>query len=48
MNAEEILEALRFIAMGRPNHPRVVELGEYLAAKEQAKEAEKPKRKKAE
>ena len=47
MNAEEILEALRFVAMGRPNHPRVVELAEYLA-KEQAKEAEKPKRKKAE
>ena len=48
MNAEQIAEALRFVAMGRPNHPRVVELAEYLAAKEQAKEADKPKRKKAE
>jgi len=44
MNAEQIAEALRFVAMGRPNHPRVVELAEYLAAKE----ADKPKRKKAE
>lgn len=52
MNAEQIAEALRFVAMGRPNHPKVVELAEYLAAKEQAKEqakeADKPKRKKAE
>lgn len=32
MNVEQILTAFRFIAMGRPNHPEVVALAEYLAA----------------
>lgn len=32
MTAEQILTALRFVAMGRPNHPDVVALAEYLAA----------------
>lgn len=32
MTAEQILTALRFVAMGRPNHPEVVALAEYLAA----------------
>ena len=31
MTAEQILTALRFVAMGRPNHPEVVALAEYLA-----------------
>lgn len=48
MNAEQIAEALRFVAMGRPNHPKVVELAEYLAAKEAPAVEQKPKRKKAE
>lgn len=32
MTADQILTAFRFIAMGRPNHPEVVALAEYLAA----------------
>ena len=32
MTADEIKTAFRFIAMGRPNHPEVVALAEYLAA----------------
>lgn len=31
MTAEQILTAFRFVAMGRPNHPEVVALAEYLA-----------------
>lgn len=32
MTADQILTAFRFIAMGRPNHPEVVALAEYLAS----------------
>ena len=32
VTADEIKTAFRFIAMGRPNHPEVVALAEYLAA----------------
>ena len=34
MTVDQILESLRFVAMGRPNHPKVVELAEYLAKTE--------------
>jgi hypothetical protein len=47
MNTEQILESLRFVAMGRPNHPKVVELAEYLAkteAKSEPATEEKPVR----
>lgn len=30
MTTDQILTAFRFIAMGRPNHPEVVALAEYL------------------
>lgn len=32
MDIEQILAALRFVAMGRPSHPEVVALAEHLAA----------------
>ena len=31
MTVDQILTAFRLIAMGRPNHPEVVALAEYLA-----------------
>lgn len=31
MNKDEILLALRFVAMGRPNHPAVEALAQFLA-----------------
>lgn len=34
MNSEQILEALRLVAMGRPQHDRVRELAAYLAKPE--------------
>lgn len=34
MNTDQILESLRFVAMGRPNHPAVIALAEYLAKTE--------------
>lgn len=34
MTAEQILTALRFVAMGRPNHPEVQALAEFLAKPE--------------
>lgn len=51
MSPEQIMVALRWVAMGRPNHPDVQALAEHLAASapapvvepEQAEE-DKPKR----
>lgn len=43
MTVEQILTALRLVAMGRPNHPDVVALAEYLA-KPAEDEQDKPKR----
>ena len=34
MTAEQILTAIRFVAMGRPNHPEVQALAEFLAKPE--------------
>ena len=34
MTAEQILTALRFVAMGRPNHPEVKALAAFLAKPE--------------
>lgn len=34
MTSEQILTALRFVAMGRPNHPEVQALAEFLAKPE--------------
>ena len=34
MTAEQILTALRFVAMGRPNHPEVQALAVFLAKPE--------------
>ena len=31
MTVDQILTAFRMVAMGRPNHPEVVALAEYLA-----------------
>jgi len=43
VSVEQILTALRLVAMGRPNHPDVVALAEYLA-KPAEDEQDKPKR----
>lgn len=34
MNSEQIRRALRFVAMGHPNHPDVMALAEFLAKPE--------------
>jgi len=50
MTVEEILTALRMVAMGRPGHPEVVALAEFLAVKLEpaevvgAKQEDKPAR----
>ena len=36
MTAEQILTALRFVAMGRPNHPEVQALAAFLEKPEPA------------